>query len=301
MKPTVLLVDDDALILDSLTLLLQMENIDCAATLDRLSAEAMMSGTFYPVIVADIRLRTMEEGLLLLDGIRRITPDSRVISITGHCTPDLEMVVREHGSSLVLQKSMASTEILAAIEEMLAEIEQMALSQSTLAVEKLYRDVRRLLYSIPQRQYRLTADEAEDVVQEAWLLFLERRARIQNNGSWLAGTVRNLSRRQIDRSRRARETFCSTDDFEDLAQNGKDHSHDDAIALHAALATLDDSTRNLCTLIAIDGYSYDEVSQLTGLPIGSIGPMYLRAKKKMSAAARKKLVVTTSHRSSAAH
>lgn len=301
MKPTVLLVDDDAFILESLTTLLQTENIDCAGTLDRLSAEAMMRGTFYPVIVAGVRLRTMEEGLLLLDDIHRISPESRVISITGQHTPELEIEVREHGSSLLLQKTMASTEILAAIEEMLAEIEQLARSQSMLDVETLYRDVRRPLYSIPRRQYRLTAHEAEDVVQEAWLLFLERRGWIRNNGSWLAGTVRNLSRRQIDRSRRARETFCSSDDFEDLAQDGKDNSHDDAIALHAALATLDDSTRNLCTLIAIDGYSYDEVSQLTGLPIGSIGPMYLRAKKKMSAAARKSQVVTTSRRSSAAY
>jgi len=33
--------------------------------------------------------------------------------------------------------------------------------------------------------------------------------------------------------------------------------------------------------IAIKGYAYDEVSAITGLPIGSIGPMYIRAKSKM--------------------
>jgi DNA-directed RNA polymerase specialized sigma24 family protein len=47
------------------------------------------------------------------------------------------------------------------------------------------------------------------------------------------------------------------------------------------MAVLDDQSRDLCRLIAIEGYAYDEVSARMNLPLGSIGPMYLRAKSKM--------------------
>ena len=43
--------------------------IENGGAFDRLSAESMMEGTFYSVIVADLRLHTDAEGLELLDGI----------------------------------------------------------------------------------------------------------------------------------------------------------------------------------------------------------------------------------------
>lgn len=298
MRSLVLVVDDDETIVEALTSMLQVENIACDGTLDRASAEVMMRDRFYPVIVADIRLHTEEEGFLLLEEIHRISPGSRVISMTGYSTPELEAEARQRGSVRILQKPMASAEILSAINDLLAEIERLAAAQTDLNLEALYAGVRKLMYSIPIRQYRLTADEAEDVVQEAWLLFLERRGLILNNSSWLAGTVRNLSRRQIDRSRRSREKFCSTDTIENVAAV-KSQSLDDHIAIQASLATLDPTTRTLCTLIAIEGYSYDEVSLATGLPLGSIGPMYLRAKKKMQSSATKKTPASRSGRMTA--
>jgi RNA polymerase sigma factor (sigma-70 family) len=283
MKSLVLIVDDEAAIVEGLTAMLSFENIECAGASDRLSAQAEMQKRFYPIILADIRLRTEEEGLELLDDVRRLSPRSRVISMTGYGTPELRAEVMQRGSTLVMQKPMQSVEILSAIAHLLTEIEQLANAQATENLDELYADVRKLLYSIPQRQYRLNADEAEDIVQEAWLLFLERRGAILDNRSWLAGTVRNLSRRQIDASRRSREKFCSTDDMENLASERD--TPEDRIAMQTILATLDATSRSLCNLIAVEGYSYDEVSAATGLPIGSIGPMYLRAKKKMNASA----------------
>jgi RNA polymerase sigma factor (sigma-70 family) len=274
------------MVVEALTSMLEVENIDCDGTFDRTSAEAMMRDRFYPVILADLRLHTEEEGLQLLEEVHRISPGSRVISMTGYSTPKLEAEALQRGSTRILQKPMATTEILSAINDLLAEIERLAAAQADLNLEQLYVTVRKLLYSIPIRQYRLTADEAEDVVQEAWLLFLERRGWILNNSSWLAGTVRNLSRRQIDRACRTREKFCSTDTLENEAHvNGG--TPDDRIALHAALETLDATTRTLCILIAVEGYSYEEASLATGLPLGSIGPTYLRAKKKMQTVAGK--------------
>ena len=63
--------------------------------------------------------------------------------------------------------------------------------------------------------------------------------------------------------------------------DGHAGSPEAGIAVRQAMAGLDTNSRTLCALIAIEGYAYEEVSSRTGLPLGSIGPMYMRAKKKL--------------------
>lgn len=290
MKTRVLVVDDDEAIVDGLTSLLQMEDIDCAGACDRMSAEALMTGTFYPVIIADVRLRTEEQGLDLLDDIQRVSPRSRVISITAFSTPELERELRRRGSATTIEKPASGLEIMAAITTLLDEVELLAAGQEKLDLDQLYLDVRKLLYSISLRKYHLSMEEAEDVTQQTWLLFLEKRDLIHTPPAWLAGTVTNLCRRQIDRSKRSRDKFIGMEGIENMSDSAA-HSPDDGIALHQALAGLDETSQTLCRLIAIEGRPYDEVSAITGLPLGSIGPMYLRSKKKMRE--REKRIVAT--------
>jgi len=280
MAGRVLVVDDEETIVDGLMCLLGCEAIESSGAFDRLSAEAMMTGTFYSVIVADLRLQTEEEGLALLDGIRRISPRSLVLTLTGFATPEMEDEVLRRGSTMVMRKPAPGEEILAAIADLLAEVEKMAAAQETLDLEQLHLGLRNLLHSIPRRRYGLTADEAEDVVQQAWLLFLEKRDLIRMARPWLIGTVANLCKRQIGAAKRQRETFVADDSIADMPDT-RIGSSDDHIALRQALAALSQQSRDLCILIGIKGYAYDEVSAITGLPLGSIGPMYIRAKSKM--------------------
>jgi RNA polymerase sigma factor (sigma-70 family) len=280
MAGRVLIVDDEETIVEALKCLLECEAIESAGAFDRLSAESLMAGTFYSVIVADLRLHTEAEGLELLDGIRRISPRSRVLTLTGFASPDLEGEALRRGSTMVMRKPAQGPEILAAIADLLAEVEKMAAAQETLDLERLYLGLRNLLHSIPRKRYGLTADEAEDVVQQAWLLFLEKRDLIRMARPWLIGTVANLCKRQIGSAKRQRERFVHDDALAELPDQNIESS-DDNIALRQALASLSEQSRDLCILIGIKGYAYEEVSAMTGLPIGSIGPMYLRAKSKM--------------------
>jgi RNA polymerase sigma factor (sigma-70 family) len=280
MNGRVLVVDDEEAIVEGLQCMLETEEIESSGAFDRLSAESLMAGTFFSVIVADLRLHTEAEGLELLDGIRRISPRSRVVTLTGFSTPELEAEVLRRGSVMMIRKPAASAEILAAISDLLAEVEKLAASQETLDLETLHLGLRRLLHSIPRKRYGLTADEAEDVVQQAWLLFLEKRDLIRLARPWLIGTVANLCKRQIGLSQRRRETFVGDDVLVDFPDN-RTAPADGEISLGEAFGALDPQSRALCTLIAIEGYAYDEVSALMGLPLGSIGPMYMRAKTKM--------------------
>lgn len=280
MAGRVLVVDDEETIVDGLMCLLRCEAIESSGAFDRLSAEAMMTATFYSVIVADLRLHTEAEGLELLDGIRRISPRSRVLTLTGYATPELEDEVLRRGSTMVMRKPAHGEEIVAAIADLLAEVERMAADQETLDLERLHLGLRNLLHSIPRRRYGLTADEAEDVVQQAWLLFLEKRDLIRMARPWLIGTVANLCKRHIGAAKRQRETFVAGDSIAEMPDT-RIESSEDNIALRQALAALSQQSRDLCILIGIKGYAYDEVSAITGLPLGSIGPMYIRAKSKM--------------------
>ncbi|HXH38574.1 MAG TPA: response regulator [Thermoanaerobaculia bacterium] len=280
MNGRVLVVDDEEAIVAGLKYLLESENIESAGAFNRLSAESLMEGTFFSVIVVDLRLHTEAEGMELLDGIRRISPRSRVVMLTAFITPELEKEVLRRGVSMVIRKPAVGAEILAAVADLLAEVEKLAACQETLDLEQLHLGLRRLLHSIPRKRYGLSADEAEEVVQEAWLLFLEKRNLIRAARPWLMGTVANLCKRQISVSKRRRETMVGDEVLAALPDTRVPSPHS-AIAFGQALAILDQQSRDLCILIAVEGYAYDEVSALLDLPLGSIGPMYIRAKSKM--------------------
>jgi len=282
MAGRVLVVDDEETIVEGLLGLLGYEKIESSGALDRISAESLMAETFYSVIVADLRLHTEAEGFELLDGIRRISPRSRVLTLTGFATQELEDEVLRRGSAKVMRKPAPSAEILAAIADLLAEVEVLAAAQATLDLEQLHLGLRNLLHSIPCKRYGLTIHEAEEVVQQAWLLFLQKRDLIRMARPWLLGTVANLCKRQIGAAKRQRETFIQHDALAEMPDTRVESSEND-IALRQAMSSLSKQSRDLCILIAIEGYAYDEVSRITGLPIGSIGPMYLRAKSKMRA------------------
>jgi RNA polymerase sigma factor (sigma-70 family) len=139
--------------------------------------------------------------------------------------------------------------------------------------------VRKVLYSIPRRKYGLSHDAAEDIVQQAWLLFLEKRTSVRDARTWMSGTAVNLCRQELQRSRRIADGD-PTERFETLPTPGS-ADRTEMMAVRQALQQLDDRSRDLCEWIGLEGYSYDEVSNATGVPAGSIGPLYIRAKKKL--------------------
>ena len=59
--------------------------------------------------------------------------------------------------------------------------------------------------------------------------------------------------------------------------------------IHLSLSALDGRGRELCVRIGLEEESYEEISRAMHLPIGSIGPLFGRAKAKM----RKQLNIAT--------
>jgi RNA polymerase sigma factor (sigma-70 family) len=277
-KKRVLVVDDETAIVDGVTMLLDFEAIESNGASNRVAAMTIMNDIHFPVLVTDLCLNTIDEGLLLIDDVLRVNPECRVLVLSGYITPEMEKDLLHRGVAAIFRKPAASTELVAAVLELLGCIEEEAAATEDL--ETLYLTVRRRLYDIPRKRFGLSHDRAEDVLQEAWILFLQKRGLIRSAAPWLAGAVANLSRQQIDRQVRKRETFEGNEVL-DLYVDQKASELDDVLSVREALATLDDRGRMLCTMIAIEGLSYEDVSVATGMPLGSVGPLYIRAKKKL--------------------
>src|SRR5436190_6558088 len=267
----ILVVDDDPMIVEGLVEMLRIESFDASGVFDRETAEEALAKEFYPVVLADLRLRSEEEAWRLLDAIARISPNTRVASMTGYATDEIEQKLRERGAALVLRKPIEITEIVALIRDMVTALEA-AQSED---LDEVYRQSYAQLAGMARKRYGLGPDEAQDILHEAWCLFLEKRAAVRTPKAWLSGTVVNLCRRWIE----DRVRWRGPDAMEiDRPAAGNTET---SLVARDALARVDARTRRLCELIAVEGLRYDEVSDAMHIPIGSVGPLYMRAKKKM--------------------
>lgn len=273
----VLVVDDEVSIVEGLRLLLDAESIPNDGAGDRLTALDRIAESFYPLILADLCLRTTAEGLQLVEEIRRLSPRTRVVTISGYATPELETQLRERGVAHVFHKPLGSAELMAVVHQILREIECESAAEPEAELAELYERVKKVLYSIP-RKYGLARETAEDVVQQAWLLYLVKRGEVRNPRVWLSGTTVNLCRQELERAR-----HLTGDPDEVLPSVPEERSTDpsDVLAMRQALERIDSRSRDLCEWIGIEGYSYWEVSNAVALPEGSVGPLYIRAKKKL--------------------
>ena len=282
----ILIIDDETPVTDGLIELFELNEYDARGSYDRESAEALIAREFFPVILADLRLTTEEDGLALLDAIRSISPASKVATLTGYASDTTEVEVRSRGASLLLRKPMAFEDMLEAIDVLGAADVAPASTEdepdgASADVEELQRKLRRVLFSIPLRRYGLSPDEAEDLVQEAWLLFLEMRREMRKARPWLTGTLANLCKQEIQRNRRNRETSLELDEEGCEIPDERPRINADVLAVREVLGRTDERTRKLCTLIGMEGLSYEEASAELQMPLGSVGPLYIRAKQRL--------------------
>lgn len=269
----ILIVDDEPAVVSGIEALLELHGLPSVGVWDAEAAEARMAEEFFPVILADLRLRTEDDGLRLLDAVQRLSPRSRVASMTGFADDATEQRLRDRGVHTVLHKPVGEEVLIAVLREMLAAVE--TTGETCATDEELYAATVDRLHAISRGRFGFDRGDAEDLVQETWLLFLEKRAAIRTPKTWLSGTLANLCRQQIDRRirERAREG--------DLVEPGRIAATESVITVQQALARLDDRSRQLCTLIGLEEYTYGEASAALAIPLGSVGPSYLRAKSKL--------------------
>ncbi|HEY6635946.1 MAG TPA: sigma-70 family RNA polymerase sigma factor [Acidimicrobiia bacterium] len=138
-----------------------------------------------------------------------------------------------------------------------------------------------LIWSIT-RNFRLDHATAKDVAQTVWMRLIENRDRIVDPDrlpGWIATTCRREAMDALRRQRRAIPSDLSFDvedtgsSVEQVVLDGEDHRE-----VMTAFATLDESDQELLRLLTIEpALSYQEISEVTGRPVGSLGPTRARA------------------------
>ena len=136
-------------------------------------------------------------------------------------------------------------------------------------------------------QYRLSRQDAEDVVQITWLRCLEhvdQLTRADRLRAWLSTICRRECLRLATKGRREvalGETAITglIDSHQEEQDPAAEAAHrDDNARLTRAITALPDRQRFvLLELLGPEDHSYLDVSRRLGLPIGSIGPTWQRA------------------------
>ena len=137
-------------------------------------------------------------------------------------------------------------------------------------------------------------DDADDVVQEAFLRALKHFGGFRGNGerearAWLLTIVRHTA-----------YTWRQRQKPDALAMEFDEEQHSDAIAgehpeaallrndakatLGDALALLPPQFREVIVLRELQELSYDEISEVTGVPVGTVMSRLSRARKRLQAA-----------------
>jgi RNA polymerase sigma factor (sigma-70 family) len=166
------------------------------------------------------------------------------------------------------------------------------------AWERLVDQYSRLLWATT-RDFRLSENDAADVVQGTWLRLLEHIDRIEypeRIGSWLATTARHECLRHLAAGKRVMVVQDDHEAFKGEVSHQPDVDErlladERAQAVRDALSTLPSRSQRLLELLMADPpLSYTEISDQLGLPIGSIGPTRGRCLERL------RLVLQTSLR-----
>lgn len=152
------------------------------------------------------------------------------------------------------------------------------LSGDSAALDDLVATMTPVLWQIA-RSYRLTQEQAEDVVQTCWLAFVRKNSSILDTaavGAWLTLTTRREAWRVAKRSGRdvpvedeALESRVPTQrSAESLVVEGDRNS-----LIWAAVESLPERCRRLLRVVAFsDRPDYAGLAKELNMPVGSIGP-----------------------------
>jgi len=128
------------------------------------------------------------------------------------------------------------------------------------------------------RHYRLSSWDTDDVIQSAWLQFIQHGRDLREPAAvsgWLVTTARRESLRVLQRHVREDLSDDPTrgERSGDAALDHKLIAAERRMVLHRALSELPERQRDLMRLLTTNpDLSYEEVARQLSMPIGSIGP-----------------------------
>ena len=118
-QSSLLLVDDDRLVLDGMSDWLREKGFDVAEASSCRDARALIDGSTFDLVLADIRLQD-GDGFDVLEHCRTRLPEATVILITGYATAETGVEAIRAGAFDLLTKPLLDEELELAIDRALS-------------------------------------------------------------------------------------------------------------------------------------------------------------------------------------
>jgi RNA polymerase sigma-70 factor (ECF subfamily) len=128
--------------------------------------------------------------------------------------------------------------------------------------------------------------DADDLVQDCLEAALSKKASLQDHAklrSWLFAILNNLFLMQLRSNARRRQALPIEDFADSLAASVSPEDRDKARELVRAMAKLSVEHRQILLLLNVEEYSYQEVADTLGLPIGTVMSRLARARRRLRA------------------
>jgi len=138
-----------------------------------------------------------------------------------------------------------------------------------------------------QHGLTLSAGERDDIIAEILVEILRNDAAALRGfagrsslPTYLTVIARRVAVRSLQRARE-RRPIPMGDGHQQVDRHDAEGALVDREAVEALLGTLDETEARLIRLHHLEARSYGEISRLTGLPVGSIGPALSKARQKL--------------------
>lgn len=141
MKSKILVVDDEALVRNSLEEILRLEGYEVVSVESGDAALNQIQQESYDLILLDLKMPGID-GIDVLKALSRLTPDTRVILLTGHGSLESAIDALRIGAQDYLLKPASSSEILSSVARALArkaeqQHRRMLLEQLDASIQRL--------------------------------------------------------------------------------------------------------------------------------------------------------------------
>ena len=120
MKNKILVIDDEQDICLLLERFLTRKGFECTATSDEKEGFNLIKANGYDLVITDLKLPTIS-GIELLQKIKILSPQTKVIIITGYSDIKTAVEAMRHGASDYVSKPLYPDELLSTIKEALKE------------------------------------------------------------------------------------------------------------------------------------------------------------------------------------
>lgn len=119
-KKRILVIDDESIVRISCKKILSPEGFDVELASDGYEAIELIKKQTYDIIITDLKMPKMD-GLEVLEWIKKNSPSSKVIVITGFSTPEIAEKAIATGATRYLEKPFTPETLLSAVQSVINE------------------------------------------------------------------------------------------------------------------------------------------------------------------------------------